>query len=182
MKRLAIAGAFLVLAGFATANDNAIGLYFSDTEFTVATASANFVDFARIGYVVLTEATGSVATGYELGISCSEAGFTFWPTLVWGENAGTDLNHLVTFLEPRVISPGGTVLSNAIVGYSGGVPAEVMFGPAEPSSLPDTPVVFFDGVATACSYPFGSPVVAWLNNDPVASEGHSWSQVKGLFR
>jgi hypothetical protein len=182
MKHLAIAAAMLAIAGLATADDNAIGLYFSDSEFTIATASANFEDFTRLGYVVLTGATGDVVTGYELGIGCSEDGFTFWPTLFWGENAGTDLNHLVTFLEPRVVSPGGTVLINAIVGYSGGVPAEVMFGPAEPSSLPDTPVVFFDGVATACSYPFGSPVVAWLNADPVASEGHSWSRVKGLFR
>jgi hypothetical protein len=182
MKQLVIAMAMLVIAGLATAEDNAIGLYFSGSEFTIATASANFDDFARIGYVVLTEATGDVVTGYELGISCSEPGFVFWSTLIWGENDGTDLNHLVTFFEPRVVSPGGTVLSDAIVSYGGGVSAEVMFGPADPSTLPDTPVVFFDGVATACSYPFGSPVVAWLNSDPVASEGHSWSRVKWLFR
>lgn len=182
MKHLAIAAAVLVIAGLAAADDNAIGLYFSDSEFTIATASANFEDFALLGYVVLTEATGDVVTGYEVGISCSEPGFTFLPTLFWGENAGTDLNHLVTFFEPRVVSPGGTVLSDAFVGYSGVVPAEVMFGQADPSSLPDTPVAFFDGVATACSYPFGTPVVAWLNSEPVANEGHSWSRVKGLFR
>jgi hypothetical protein len=181
MKRLAIATAMLILGSAVAADDNAIGLYFSDTEFTVATASASFEDFTRLGYVVLTGATGNVVTGYEVSIECSEPGFTFLSTLFWGENAGTDLNHLVTFIEPRVVAPGGTVLSSAIIGYSGGVPAEVMFGPAEPSTLPETPVVFFDGVATACSYPFGSPVVAWLNGDPVANEGHSWSQVKTLF-
>lgn len=124
----------------------------------------------------------ALAPGYELGITCSEPGFTFWPNLSWGENAGTDLNHLVSFIEPRVVAAGGTVLSSAIVSYDGGLPAEVSYGPAEPASLPGVPVVFFDGVASACSYPFGTPVVAWLNGEPVATEGQDWSQVKALFR
>jgi len=166
------------------ADDNALGLYFSDTEFTQETATAEIEpDFLLASYVVLTGATGSTVAGYEVVISCTAPDFSIPVTsLFWGENAGTSTNQIVHFATPVPVVAGGTVLSTALVGTASTGYEEISFGPADPSSLPGTPVVDFGGGdLQPCSYPFGTPVVAWLNADPVATEARSYSGVKRLF-
>ncbi len=185
MKNLVIAGVVLLVAGAGLAQDNALGLYFSDTEFTAETAQATIEpDFTLAAYVVLTGATGSAVSGYEVNITCTAEDFAVPLTnLVFGENSGTNTNQLVQFFEPVPVAEGGTVLSFLVLATSSTEYEEISFGPADPSSLPDgVPVVDFGGGdLQPCSYPFGSPVVARLNVDTVPVAARSWSQVRTLF-
>ena len=188
MKRwimvLTLAG--LAAAGAARAQDDALGLYFSSTVFSIETADATVMPgFTMAGYVVLTLPTGAMITGYEVGISSSAADFTIPVTsLFLDTNLGTNTNQRVTLAVPKAAVAGGTVLSTAFLATDSLVPETVSFGPSSPSSLPaGMPVVFYAGVGpVACSYPHGTPVVAWLNGQPVADDGATWGGVKALFR
>ncbi len=181
---IAIVAICLIAGTAALAEDNALGLYFSDSEFTRDTASTEISpEFAVTAYVVLTNATGSSVAGYEVGISCTAPGFNIAFTDLMFENAGTNDNHLVSYTVPRPVDPAGTVLSLIIFSADSDGYEEISFGPSDPPSLPDgVPVVDFGGGdLQPCSYPFDSWVVAWLNDDTVAVEARTLSEVKGLF-
>ncbi|HOX24194.1 MAG TPA: hypothetical protein PLL30_00390 [Candidatus Krumholzibacteria bacterium] len=188
MHRLIILGTVaisLLASGAAQADANALGLYFSDSEFTYETANAMVTQGAAlVAYIVLTEATGTIVAGYEVAISSTAPDFTIILTsLFWGENSGTNENQIVTFASPVPVNPGGTVLATIIFTTESTDPETISFGPSEPSSLPDgVPVVDFGGGDLhPCSYPFGTPVVARLNDVPVPTAASSWSGVKALF-
>jgi hypothetical protein len=185
-RLIATLAAITLAAGtVALADDNALGFYFSNSEFTLETAGITIIPgYARMGYIVLTSATGSVVSGYEVSIAATAPDFSILMTgLGWGQNSGTNANQIVHFLTPVPVAAAGTVLTFVIFGTDSTDAEEISFGPASPSSLPGgTPVVDFDGGnLQACSYPFGTPVVAWLNGEPVANESTSWSSVKALF-
>ncbi len=183
---MSLAVVFTFVAGAALADDNVMGFYFSDTEFNYETAATTIVPgYARIGYVVLTNAMGSEVAGYEVSIACTAADFQVYVTSMgWGENTGTNTNQIVHFLTPVPVSPTGTVLSNAIFYTESTSYEEITFGPSDPSSLPDGfPVVDFGGGdLQPCSYSFGTPVVARLNDQSVGATSQSWSDVKALFQ
>jgi len=176
----------MIAAATALAGDDALGFYFSDSDFTRDSASiVTSPDFAQTGYVVLTNATGSVINGYEVMITATSPDFSIVTTgLGWGENSGTNTNQIVDFLVPVPVDPGGTVLTMCIFSQSVTEFVEISFGASEPSSLPDgvPTVTFADLGVLPCSYPFEGAVVAWLNEDPVSVTGRSLSRVKGLFR
>ena len=186
MQRLIMGLIAIILIAGATAmaGDNALGFYFSDTEFTRESASGvSTPDFAQTAYVVLTNATGTVVSGYEVSIAATAPDFAIIFTDLLFDNAGTNTNHLVTFSTPLPVDPDGTVLSMCIFTTETTEFTEISFGPSEPSSLPDTPTVTFADIGLVPgTYPFDGPVVAWLNEDPVASEAQSWSGVKSLFQ
>ena len=187
MRRMLVVGlaAGLVIGASVAAADNELGLYFSDSEFTQESAVVdNAPGFAMIGYIVLTGATGASVAGYEVSITASAPDFSIFLISVFGfENDGTDANQIVQFASPVPVEPGGTVLCSILFTTDSTEYEEISFGPSDPSSLPDDmPVVDFGGNdILACAYPFGTPVVAWLNADPVPVDARSWSRVKALF-
>jgi hypothetical protein len=187
MKTLAIAAlAALMLVGPAQAQDDALGLYFSDTEFTEETASADITPgFLLVAYIVLTSPTGTVVDGYEVGISCTAPDFAIPLTGLqfFDQNLGTNTNQIVTFGTPKPVAAGGTVMTSVFLGTGSTELEEISFGPSDPSSLPDgRPVVAYGDLGlVACSYPWGDPVVARLNAEPVSVDQRSWSRLRALF-
>lgn len=188
MKRLLMCLTLACLsgAGGARAQDDALGLYFSSTEFSLETADATVQPgFLLAGYVVLTAPTGAMLTGYEVGISSTAADFAIPVTsLFLDTNLGSNTNHRVTFAVPKAALAGGTVLSTVFLSTGSLLPETISFGPSSPSSLPaGKPVVIYAGTGpVACSQPHGTPVVAWLNGQPVAGDDVAWGDVKALFR
>ena len=178
-----LAFTIIILAAPARSGD-ALGLYFSDSEFNQDSATVMLEpDLAVMAYIVLTEPTGDVVAGYEVGIACTDPDFIYFaPSLIW-ENDGTDTNQIVHFVEPKPVLPGGTVLSSGFLSVQSTDEELVTFGPSDPSSIDEPrPAVEYVAVGwMACDGPFGSDVVAWLNPNPVATAPTSWSGVKGLF-
>jgi len=180
---LAVCSLTLLVAGGVATAQNAIGLYFSDEAFTYDTAHAETTPgFLLVAYVVLTEATGDIVDGYEVGISCTAPDFAIPLTSVDWDNQGTPTNQIVDFIVPVPVQTGGTVLCSVYLETASTDPETIVLGPSDPSSLPDgVPVVDFGGGdLQPCSYPFGTPEVAWLNA-PVAAASRSWSGIKALF-
>jgi hypothetical protein len=180
--------ACIILSVFATAawaQDDALGLYFNETEFTQETANRTTAPgFTMPGYVVLTNATGPMIAGYEVGIAGTAADFAIPLTSLFIDfNAGTNSNHIVTFASPKPVAAGGTVMSTIFFVTDSTELEEISFGPSIPSSLPGVPVVeYVSGGAVACSQPFGTPTVAWLNAEVVAVQTEAWGGVKALYR
>ncbi len=172
-----------VTAAFAA---DALGLYFSDTVFTLGSATATVEPgFLTPAYIVLTEPTGAVVSGYEVAITCTAPDFTIPLTsLFFDTNAGTNVNEIVTFLVPKPTLPGGTVLATVFIQTNSEMPETISFGPSSPSRLRcGCPVIDYgpEGLV-ACDWPFGTPVVAWLNGHPIADESAAWGAVKALYR
>lgn len=176
----------LLHAGTLLAQDDALGLYFSDSTFSAETASTTVTPgFMMAGYIVLTNPTGVLIDGYEVGITCTAGDFAIPLTsLFFDLNAGTTANQIVTFLSPKPVVAGGTVLSTIFFTTNSLALETIAFGASSPSSLPgDLPVIDYGaGGLVACGRPFGTPVVAWLNGQAVATEGSSWGAVKATFR
>ena len=170
----------------ANGQSDALGLYGHPERFDASTATIWTVPgYAQLVFLVLTEPSGSLIAGYEVGITSTASDFEYLSGNYYrGWNLGTQTNHMVTFPEPVPVTSGGTVLDIAYLNTDLIVPRIVSFGPSSPSSLPaGMPVVVYSGIGpVACSYPFGTPVVAWLNSPPVAAPAQSWGSVKALFR
>lgn len=163
-----------------------LGLYWHSERFDAETATIWTVPgYAKLVFLVLTEPSGSLIDGYEVCITSTASDFEYLSGNYYrGWNLGTQTNHLVTFPEPLPVTSSGTVLDIAYLITDLIVPRIVSFGPSSPSSLPaGMPVVVYSGMGpVACSYPFGTPVVAWLNSSPVDAAAQSWGSVKALFR
>lgn len=165
---------------------DALGLYFSDTVYTQGSATTTVVPGVLTpAYLVLTEPTGAVVTGYEVAITCTAPDFAIPLTSLVGDtNAGTNVNQIVTFLVPRPALPAGTLLVTVFIQTDSEVPETISFGPSSPSSLRcGCPVVDYgaQGLA-ACDWPFGTSAVAWLNGSPIEDEAAAWGAVKALYR
>jgi len=173
----------IILAGLASAET--MGLYFSETTYTEATAHADVTPgVALASHLVVLDSSEAAIAGYEVQITCTAADFAIPFGVIGGMNSGTSTNQIVQLYAPVPVAPEGTVLTTLILTTGSTAPEEIMFGPSEPSSLPDgLPVVDYgQGNLVACDYPFGSEVVAWLNSEPVATEATSLSEIKSLFR
>ncbi len=188
MKRLVIAVICTVIccAALAPAQDNALGLYFSGSTFTPATASAMVSPgFLHAAYIVLTNPTGAVIEGYEVGITCTAGDFAIPLTnLMFDTNLGSNVNQRVTFMSPKPALVGGTVLAAVFLATASTDFEEISFGAASPPSLPgDLPVVDYAGSGPVpCGQPWGTPAVAWLNGVPVSVEASTFGAVKAIFR
>ena len=188
MKAMLIAILFvgLLFAGSAPAQDDALGLYFSSTEFGPETASATVAQGMMMAcYIVLTNPTGALIDGYEVGISSSAVDFAIPLTnLTFDTNEGTNSNQIIPFLIPLPTVAGGVVLATIVFTTESTDLETIMFGASSPSSLPGIlPVIDYGAEGlVACGQPFGTPVVAWLNGQAVANNQSSWGGVKAVFK
>ncbi len=187
MKRLMFCAAVLSLfaAATAAAQDDVLGLYFSDTTFTADTAHAqNQPGFMLACYIVLTNATGTTVHGYEVGITSTAGDFGVFFVPGFDTNEGTETNQIVTFAVPKPVQAGGTVLEPIFIHTNSTQVETIAFGASDPSRVAgDVPGVDYGtGSLTACSLPFGVPEVAWLNGAVVPAERTAWGAVKSLFR
>lgn len=185
-KAIAVIVIFTLATGGAWAQDNALGLYFNESEYTLDTAHRLVAPgFAMPGYIVLTNPTLTMVTGYEVGIACTAPDFAIPMTnLTFDTNLGTNTNQIVTFMTPKPAAPSGTVLATVFLTTDSTDYEEIAFGPSDPSSLPGSMPVIYDGAGgfVPASAPFEASAVAWLNGTPVPVQRVSWEKVRALFR
>ncbi|MBD3220169.1 hypothetical protein GF314_02925 [bacterium] len=193
MKKLLALALVAMMATVAVAQpgnseENMMGMFFSETDFTDENTNFDPVGAPFNGYVVLLNTTVETVGGYELGIAVSDP--TVFVLAVTGPNGwtnfGDNLNHLVGYQVPLPAGDVGTVLATVNMLYSGTDLVTFAFGPSEPSSIPGYPVIA-DGANPDDLYACpltneDAGYVATLNGDGVtATETSSWTNVKSLF-
>jgi hypothetical protein len=206
MKKLLIIALTVVLAGGAMAQEwvwygGAMGVYFSDTEFTAETTNLETTVPVFEFYIVLRDAQVNLVAAYECGLEFTDPTVFFLNATGPGgwTNFGALDNHLVGFQTPQPVDANGdVVLSTVTALYVGSDPIDLYMGPSSPSTgEPDhnpwgytwNGPLIADGedfdILLCCHLTSGAAgypdVVATLNGSVVAVEGRSWSQVKGLF-
>lgn len=191
MKKLLALALVAMMAGAALAQpasseDNMMGMFFSDVEFTDgATNHVNaFAPF--FGYVVLLNPTVPSIGGYELGIALDPSVFVLGVSGPNGwTNFGNNTNHLAGYTSPVPASDAGTVMASLNMLYTGTATIFIGFGPSEPSSLGDWPAIANGenpDELIACPLTSDGGYVATINGDGVvATESMSFTGVKALF-
>ena len=180
-----ILAAVLVGPAFAY-DDNTMGMFFSDSDFSDEARNHDTSTAPFNGYVVLLAPTVSTVGGYEVGISISESSvFVLGATGPNGwTNFGQNLNHLVGYLTPLSVYGGGTVLATVQLMYTADQHVRIVFGAADPASMPDVPVIA-DGsdpnILIGCEVLGIDGNVASLNAPPPVADEANWSSVKSLF-
>jgi len=192
MKKLLVLGLVAVMATGALAQsseENMMGMFFSNTEFTDEYTNHVNTFVAFNGYVVLLNPMVEFVGGYELGISFSDpAPFVLGVTGPNGwTNFGSLTNHICGYQIPLPVeNPDGVVLVTMNMLHTAVDPVAISFGPSNPSSFGGEGPGIADGVNTDLLYlcPLTTPdgVVATVNGDGVvATESQSLSSVKALF-
>jgi len=175
---------------------NALGLFFSDTEFTDVTNGITTPGAPFNAYVVVLNPEVEAIGGYEVGISITD------PTVFvlsaggpekWA-NAGDMLNQIVRFGTPVMAVDSSAILCTMQILYSGTDTVDIRFGPADPQSIPghDGPVLV-DGANLAnqenlipCGSPYHESLNGWVaslnphHGSPVQTG--SFSKLKSMFR
>jgi len=194
MKKLLALSLVVLVAGTATAQMPALGLFFSNSEFTDAQTNLNpELGVAFDAYLVMLGADFVSLGGYEASIAEDSGGLLTVTGATWpnnGFNFGQNLNHLVGYGTPLPVTDGVAVLCTISMIYGGSGTVEFTSGAATPPSVPgwNGPVFgdnaniddLVEGTSTG-----GAPiaVIATLNGDGiVAVEQSSLSQVKSLFQ
>jgi hypothetical protein len=192
MKKLLALALVVMVAGGAIAQDeNMMGMFFSDTEFTDATTSWTNTFAPFNAYIVLLNATVETVGGYEVGIGIPGTVFLLSVTGPNGwTNFGGNTNHLCGYQTPLPRGEVGTVLSTVQMLYTGTDIVGILFGPATPATIPGVPVIA-DGanpdLVFACQLTADAngpnPALVATINGPgiVATEEHTLSGVKALF-
>ena len=180
-----ILAAALVGPAFAQ-DDNTLGMFFNDSDFSDEARNHDTSSAAFNAYVVLLAPTMSSVGGYEVGISISESSvFVLGATGPNGwVNFGGHLNHLVGYGYPLPVSGGGTVLSTLEMMYRGDQHVQIVFGASDPASMPGAPVIA-DGdnprILIRCNVLGIDGNVASLNAPERTVGETDWSSVKSLF-
>jgi len=172
--------------------DNLMGMFFSDEEFTEYTTCMTTSGAPFNAYIVTLNPEMESVSGYEVGISISDpsvfvlsvAGPNGWT------NFGDNTNHLVGFSTPLPVVDYAAVLSVLQMLYAGAEVVDIVFGAANPPSIPghDGPVLA-DGsnpdILVPCAvttHPSMNGLVATLNDcNPSPVETQSFTSVKALF-
>jgi hypothetical protein len=200
MKKLLVLTFVVMVAGGALAqghSDNMMGMFF-DASIPFDSDNTNFVNtFAPFNaYIVLLAPSVASVGGYECGIGMGAA-----PPFVLGvtgpngwTNFGGNMNHLVGYTEPLPRMDGGTVLATMNMLYTGTDVIAVHYGPSDPASIPDVPVIadgsnpdILIGCTLTCdtnpeTNPFPDVVATINGGGVVATENHTLSDVKALFQ
>ncbi len=194
MKKLLALSLVALMAGTAFAQQPALGMFFSSTDFTDENTNLNpGVATSFDVYVVMLGANFVSLGGYEVGITENSGGTVIVTGVAFpnnGLNFGNNLNHLVGYGTPLPVTDGAAVLCTLTMIHTATTTVEFSTGPATPPSIPSwngpvfadnaNPDDLIEGTSTG-----GSPtaVVATLNGDGiVAVEQSSLSQVKSLFQ
>ena len=166
----------LALVGPAFAyDDNTMGMFFSDSDFSDETRNLDTSTAPFNGYVVLLAPTVSTVGGYEVGISLSESGvFVLGASGPNGwTNYGENLNHLVGYGTPLPVYSSGAILGTVQMMYTADQLVRIHFGASDPASMPDVPVIA-DGsdpnVLIGCNVLGSDGNVASLNAPPPVAE------------
>ena len=175
------------LAGPAVAyDDNTMGMFFSESDFTEQSRNFDTGSASFNGYVVLLEPTVGSVGGYEVGIDISASMvFVLGVTGPNGwTNFGENLNHLVGYVTPLPVYSEGTVLCTVQLLYTQDQYVQIYFGPSDPSSMPGVPVIA-DGSdpnnLIGCKVLGRDGQVASLNRPEPETDEARWSSVKSLF-
>jgi len=196
MKQMIAFALVALMAGGVTAQwegDNLVGMFFSGDEFSSSTMCIQTPGAPFNAFIVTLNPEMESVSGYEVGISISDP--SVFVLSVTGPNGwtnfGDNTNHLAGYGTPLPVENNAAVLSIMQLLYAGSDEVEIMFGPADPPSIPehDGPVLA-DGanpdILVPCAYttdPSLAGNVAWLNGicDPTPVESQSFSSVKAIF-
>ncbi len=187
----------LLLLSFSLAHaqwddENMMGLFYSDTEFSDATTNYDTTPAPFNCYIVVLNPMVESIAGYEVGITISDPTvFVLATSGGYGwTNFGDALNHLVGFGTPVPVVDNAAVVCTMQWLYSGSSEIYIEFGHATPPSIPGWDgMVIANGVNPDDLIPCGTPygevhgIVATLNCvcGP-AVEAASLTNVKALFR
>ena len=181
-----------VLAEWPPAGDDIFGLYFWDYD------AGEYQPFYMLGIgvahvsFILTNVTAASVGGFECSLSFSEAdviitideglppGSTQW---AWAPN-----DYIVGFNSPRPIISGYAILCEPVYLVITFDPVYVTAGPSPIESIPGAMayVEYFEYGALHEMYPasgsFDEPLFAFNDDEVVASESLSWTDLKSLYR
>lgn len=189
MKKLLALTLVVMVAGGAlaqTSEDNMMGMFFAEP-FVDENTNIDPPTGTPFGaFVVLLNPTVDSIGGYELGVGVPAGVLALSLTGPNGfTNFGDNFNHLAGFQSPVPVMDGGTVLSTySMLVFSTDI-VYVVYGPAEPPSIPGVPVIA-NGAdpedLIACNLTSDGGFVATFNGPGVvATENHSLTSVKALF-
>lgn len=199
MKTLITLSLVVLLAGAAVAQgDNAMGMFFSDSDFSNATTNVDLNSgLQATGYIVLLNPSVASVGGYEVGITVSDPAALI-ALSVEGPNGwtnfGDNFNHLAGYGVPVEVTGSAVILASINFLYIGTASVDITYGPASPSSVNDLGPAIANGEnpdeLLVCEYstcPEFEGLVATVNGagvelcDVVATETQSWTNVKALF-
>jgi hypothetical protein len=158
MKKLLALALVALMAGGAAAQDygdigGAMGMFFSESDFSDATTNTDQTATGVTGYIVLLNCPVSSIGGYEVGITLPGAVFVLDAGGPNGwTNFGNSTNHLAAYTGGALpVNNGAVVLGFIEMLYTAISPVEIQFGPSSPSSFgPNNPQgIFWDGPAVA---------------------------------
>lgn len=166
-------------------DQNVLGFFFSDTEFTEETTNwvNTFTPFS--GYIVLLDGTVDSIGGYEVGLEF-DTELLFLLSLIGPPgmiNVGDIVNLICAFPTPIPVDPFGVVLSELVMLYLDDAPVCIMLVPVNTPSIPGYPGIL-DGADYATVLPcnvFNAPDCTATINAPVAAERRSLTHIKALF-
>lgn len=189
MKKLLALTLLVMVAGGAlaqTSEDNMMGMFFAEPFVDENTNIDPSPGTPFNGFVVILNPTVESIGGYELGVGVPAGVLALGLTGPNGfTNFGSNFNHLAGYQTPVPVMDGGTVLSTFNFFYTGADVVYVVYGPAEPPSIPGVPVIA-NGAnpedLIACNLTSDGGFVATFNGPGVvATENHSLTSVKALF-
>ena len=199
MKTLLTIMLTLLVAGSAFAQlPNSMGVFFSDADFTEANTNADPAMATPFNaYIAILNTEVITVGGYECGLTApaSLIALTATGPNGWLNFGGSNWNHLVGFQVPvPADADGNALLSTIQMMYTAADPADIVMGPATPSSFNYEGPGIADGAnpdwLILCNYTSGPDeggLVATLFGSGitfpggVATENHSWTGVKALF-
>ncbi len=197
MKTLLTVILTLLIAGSAFAQlPNSMGVFFSDADLSEANTNANpTMNVPFDAWIALLNTEVITVGGYECGLT---APGTLLALAADGPNGwtnfgGSNWNHLCGFMVPVPAVDGDAVLGHLQLMYLSTDAANIVMGPATPSSFNNEGPGIADGAnpdwLILCPYtsgPDAGGVVATLHGDgitfpPVGTQAETWTGVKALF-
>ena len=198
MKTLITVILTLLIAGSAFAQlQNSMGVFFSEADLSEGTTNANpAANTPFDAWIALLNTEVITVGGYECGLT---APGTLLALAADGPNGwtnfgGSNWNHLCGFMVPvPAYQTGNAVLGHLQLMYMSTDPAEIVMGPATPSSFNNEGPGIADGAnpdwLLLCPYtsgPDAGGVVATLHGDgitfpPVGTQAETWTGVKAIF-
>jgi len=175
---------------------NVMGMFFSDTEFSDSTNGIDTPGAPFNAYIVVLNPEVETIGGYEVAISITDPTVFIMSTLTLNKWVIADhmRNQIVRFSTPVPVVDSVAILCTMQMLYSGTDHVDILFGPADPLSIPGhNGPVLVDGanlntqeILIPCGTPYHESLGGWVAsfNSPgiLPVKTGSFSNLKAMFR